>query len=84
MLIRLFTKSFSLDQRSIAAAVIGPVWLLAPLIVALIAGGQIWEFESQIVLALFAGGSFTISWLTSYFATRRLERVTRFDPQIFE
>jgi uncharacterized protein YggT (Ycf19 family) len=72
-------------RRVLAAALGGPLSLILPGMMAVLfdTGGV--DTSALIgfgVLGVFAFGA--IGWPVAHFATRRLDRLTAFDPQVFE
>ena len=76
------------SSRRIAAAAIGaPLLLLLPVFaVTLTETGARSATEPEIVAAFvfLMGVSCVIAWPIAHFATRRLDRLTQFDPTVFE
>lgn len=73
------------SRRVFAAALGGPVSILVPTIVFVITEQGIFPAEQVvgfgfILLLAFA----VIGWPVAHFATRRLDRLTRFDLQVFD
>lgn len=73
------------SARIVAAAFGGPMTLALPLFAVVLSegfsrsDGELWMALS-LLLFLFCA----IGWPVAHFATRRLDRLTRFDPQVFE
>lgn len=84
LLIRFFMTKADTATRTITAALLGPLLVLLPFFIVLIIteGDGIAGLigMSVIVLLLFA----FIGYPVSYFATRRLDRLTEFKADIFE
>jgi hypothetical protein len=74
-----------ISRRVIAAAIGGPLTVILPTLafvfvdVGAIDTSGIIGFSILLVIAFGA-----IGWPISHFATRRLDRLTRFDPEVFE
>jgi hypothetical protein len=73
-------------SRRIAAAVIGaPLLLLLPFFALGQAGtGASTGTEMVAAFVFMMGVCCAIAWPVAYFATRRLDRLTQFDPSVFE
>lgn len=73
------------SARIVAAAFVGPLTLVLPVFAVVLSeglsrpDGELWAVLF-VLLFLFCA----ICWPVSHFATRRLDRLTRFDPQVFE
>lgn len=73
------------SRRVFAAALGGPLSLILPLWVIGSAGDGDFSTEQLVgftALLLIAFGA--VGWPIAHLATRRLDRLTRFDPQVFE
>lgn len=71
--------------RIFAAALGGPLSLIMPLFLLGYAGQGVFQIGQLIgvgVLLLFIFGA--VGWPIAHFATRRLDRLTQFDPSVFE
>lgn len=72
-------------RKTALAAVAGPGVLMALVSLLLIAEGEYEGIETAVGMGLLALiGIVMLGWPTAYLATRRLERVTRFDPSPFD
>lgn len=73
------------SARIVAAAFGGPITLVLPVFAIVISegfsrsDGELWVALFLLMLLFCA-----IGWPVAHFATRRLDLLTRFDPQIFE
>lgn len=85
LLVRFALGGQSRSRRVFAAALVGPGLVLMPVFaIALVGEGA---FSGSIVVGfgvLLAASSGFIGWPIAHFATARLDRLTRFDPQVFE
>lgn len=71
--------------RVFAAALGGPVTVILPVVgIALADSGVRSPLEFAIGSAAILMGFFAVSYPVAHFATRRLDRLTGFDPQVFE
>ncbi|MEQ5786429.1 hypothetical protein J3454_00830 [Erythrobacter sp. NFXS35] len=71
------------SARIVAAAFSGPMTLALPVFAAVLSEGFSWS-ELGVVLFLLAFLFCAIGWPVAHFATRRLDRLTQFDPRVFE
>lgn len=73
------------SRRVIAAAIGGPLIVILPILVFVVLDAGAVDASGaigfRIVLVIASG---VIGWPIAHFATRRLDRLTRFDPQVFE
>lgn len=85
LLARFMLPGQSGARRVFAAAVGGPAFLLVPAIGIVVAAQDVFSPEQVIGFGfiLFVGVG-VIGWPTAHLATRRLDRLTRYDPQVFE
>lgn len=73
------------SARIVVAAFSGPMTLVLPVFAAVLSEGfSSSDGELWVVLFLLAFLFCIIGWPVAHFATRRLDRLTQFDPQIFE
>jgi hypothetical protein len=85
LLVRFLLGGRSHSTRVLAAASAGPMTIVLPFLgvaiadIALVDPGTLVGFA---ILFLMCVGA--IGWPVAHFATRRLDRLTRFDPQVFE
>lgn len=73
------------SRRVLAATLGGPLAVLLPIYGVVAAGQGIVPTEQLtgfVIVLVIAFG--TVGWPVAHFATRRLDRLTRFDPQVFE
>jgi type IV secretory pathway TrbD component len=73
------------SRRVVAAALGGPLTVILPTFVVVIfaeGAASSTEFIGFGVLLLVTFG--VIGWPVAHFSTRRLDRLTRFDPQVFD
>ncbi|HSJ78758.1 MAG TPA: hypothetical protein VK913_08495 [Erythrobacter sp.] len=73
------------SARIVAAAVGGPMMLVLPVFAIVLSEGFS-RSDSELWMALFLLMFLfcAIAWPIAHFATRRLDRLTQFDPQVFE
>ena len=72
-------------RRVIVAAIGGPLTVILPTLVFVFVDAGAVDASGIMgfgIVLLIAFGA--ICWPVSHFATRRLDRLTRFDPQVFE
>lgn len=85
LLVRFLLGGQSGARRVFAAALGGPASLLLPTIAMVLAAQDVVVPEQAIGFGfIFLVGTGVIGWPVAHLATRRLDRLTRFDPQIFE
>ncbi|MBI1401902.1 MAG: hypothetical protein GC147_01635 [Porphyrobacter sp.] len=84
LLVRFVLGGQSRTRRVFAAAVGAPLVILAPTFAMISVDQGQFDGEQAIGFALTLGVGALIAWPVAHFATRRLDRLTRFDPQVFE
>lgn len=73
------------SARIVAAAFGGPMTLVLPVFAAVLSEGfSRSDGDLWVVLFLLLFLFCAIGWPVAHFATRRLDRLTRFDPKVFE
>lgn len=85
LLVRFLLGGRSHSTRVLAAASAGPMTIILPVLGVAIVDITLVDPETLVgfaVLFLICVGA--IGWPVAHFATRRLDRLTRFDPQLFE
>lgn len=85
LLVRFVLPDMARASRVLAAGLGGPVGAMGPFlfIVALEEGG--WRSGAALgLLLVLAASCLLLGWPVAHFATRRLDRLTRFDSGVFE
>jgi hypothetical protein len=85
LLARLVLGGQDSARRVLAAALGGPLSLILPIVLIVLFDSGRADSSAMIgfaILTVFALGA--IGWPVAHFATRRLDRVTAFDPTVFE
>lgn len=83
LLVSLFAGGQPRGRRVLLAALGGPGSLFLLMAPFALLDSPVWEvFVGIVVIVLFS--SAIIGWPIAYFATRRLDRLTRFDPSTFD
>lgn len=73
------------SRRVIAAAMGGPLTVILPTLVFILVDAGAVDASGAIGFSIVLVMAFgAIGWPVSHFATRRLDLLTRFDPQVFE
>lgn len=73
------------SRRVFAAALGGPLTIILPGFAIIFTGQGFVPTEQFFGLALLGAFAFgAIGWPVAHFATQRLDRLTRFNPQVFE
>jgi hypothetical protein len=85
LLVRFFMPGAGGPRRVFAAALCGPLALILPALVMVTIAEGTFEVEQVVAFAMSLLVLFgIIGWPVAHFATRRLDRLTQFDPQVFE
>ncbi|MEO0871671.1 MAG: hypothetical protein AAFY19_06875 [Pseudomonadota bacterium] len=84
LLTRFFLASVSGDTRILVAGLGGPCWVMVPFLLYMIITNGFRDPVTLATIAVMAIGFIMIGWPISFFATRKLDRLTAYDPAIFE
>jgi hypothetical protein len=85
LIARLLMGRSTLSQRVMAAAVGGPATVIVPSMGIIVIDGGPTDSSALVGFAVaFVIAFGVIGWPVAHFATRRLDRLTQFDPQVFE
>jgi predicted permease len=85
LLARFILGGSSGSARIVAAAFGGPMTMVLPVFAVVLSEGfSRFDGELWAVLFLLLFVFCAIGWPVAHFATRRLDRLTRFNPQVFE
>lgn len=71
-------------RRVFTAAVCGSLAMIAPTFALVYSAQGNFDFEQFVGMGVLLAVGAMVAWPVAHFATRRLDRLTQFDPQIFE
>lgn len=85
LLARFVMRGSDRSARTMAAAIGGPLTLVLPVYALVLAEGDSRSnVDAGIGFIVLTVLLCLVGWPVAHFATRRLDKLTRFDPQVFE
>ena len=84
LLVRFFLARLNADLRILIAAIGGAGWIWAPLSIYMIVTEGLQDPTSLIFLGFIAIGFIVVSWPVAFLATRKLDALLVYEPDVFK
>ncbi|MEM6494758.1 MAG: hypothetical protein AAF650_10310 [Pseudomonadota bacterium] len=84
LLARFYLAHLNADARVVMAGFGGPIWILLPFLIYMLATEGLRDAVTLVTLSLMGIGFMVVGWPISLLATRKLDRLITYDPKIFD